>query len=130
MRFHGTLHGERHLIPKGAMKRIGGNTMRTAVRKIAIAAVAIITIAGAATLPSTADARWGGGWHGGHWRGGGSGWGLGTGLALGFATAPLWGGAYGPYYGAYGYDGGCVMQRRWVVNRFGHRVLRWVRVCY
>jgi hypothetical protein len=37
---------------------------------------------------------------------------------------------YGPYYGAYGYGGDCVMRRRWVVNRYGHRVLRWVRTCY
>jgi hypothetical protein len=86
-------------------------------------------------LPSTADARWGGHWHGGggHWHGGwgGWGWGLGTGLAVGLAAAPFYGGyGYGPYYGAYGYGGDCAMQRRWVVNRWGYRVLRWVRVCY
>jgi len=61
--------------------------------------------------------------------------GLGTGLALGLAAGPGWGGyyapyGYGPYYGAYAYGGDCVMRRRWVVNRYGHRVLRWVRACY
>ena len=113
--------------------------MRAAIRKIAIAAAAAVTIVGATTaLPSTADARWGGHWHGGggHWHGGWGGWGgwglgLGTGLAVGLAAAPFYGGyGYGPYYGAYANGGDCVMQRRWVVNRWGHRVLRWVRVCY
>src|SRR6476620_6178171 len=36
----------------------------------------------------------------------------------------------GPYYGAYAYGGVCVMRRRPVINRWGHRVWRWVRVCY
>ena len=35
---------------------------------------------------------------------------------------------YGGPYSAYGGD--CVMRRRWVINRWGHRVLRWTRVCY
>jgi hypothetical protein len=81
--------------------------------------------------------RWGGhgGWQGGQWRGGGWGWGgvgfgVGTGLALGLAAGPYWGGyygpyGYGPYYGAYAHGGDRVMRRRWVVNRFGHRVWRW-----
>jgi|SRR5262245_46051285 len=117
--------------------------MRTALRKTVITAAAMLAIVGATVaLPGTADARWGGhgGWHGGHWRGGGWGWGgvglgLGTGLALGLAAGPGWGGYYAPYgygpdYGAYAYGGDCVMRRRWVVNRYGHRVLRWVRACY
>jgi hypothetical protein len=28
----------------------------------------------------------------------------------------------GPYYGAYAYGGNCVMRRRPVINRWGHRV--------
>lgn len=111
--------------------------MRAALRKIAIAAAAAVTIVGAtAALPTTADAGWhgggwhGGGWHGGGWRGGGWGWGFAPGFALGLGlgAAPYY--AYGgPYYGAYAY-GDCVMRRRAVINRWGHRVWRWVRVCY
>ena len=112
--------------------------MRTSLRRIvtAVAAAVVITAATAA-LPDTAQARWhGGGWHGGWrgggWRGGGWGWrGFGWGFAPGFAIgfgAPYVGGFYGgPYYG---YGGDCVLRRRWVINRWGHRVLRWTRVCY
>jgi hypothetical protein len=84
---------------------------------------------GAATAPG-ADARWhGGGWRGG-WHGhggwGGFGWGFAPGFAIGFG-APYYGGYYG---GPYAYGGDCVMRRRWVIDRWGHRVLRWTRVCY
>jgi hypothetical protein len=62
--------------------------MRTSLRRIAIAAAAVIAVGAAtAALPGTAEARWhGGGWHGG-WRGhGGWGWGgFGWGFAPGFA---------------------------------------------
>jgi len=106
----------------------------------------VATIAGATlALPTAADARWGGwhgggwhgggwhggGWRGGGWRGGGWGWGVGPGFALGLGlgAAPYY--AYGgPYYGSYAYGGDCVMRRRAVINRWGHRVWRWVRVCY
>jgi len=104
--------------------------MRAALRKTVIATAATLAIVGATVaVPGSADARWGGhgGWRGG-WGWGGVGLGLGTGLALGLAAGPAWG--YGPYYGAYAYGGDCVMRRRWVVNRFGQRVWRWVRVCY
>ena len=106
--------------------------MRTALRKIAIAAA--VTIAGTmAALPSVANAQhhWHGGgghWHGGGW--GGFGLGVGTGLALG---APYYYGgpyAYDYYGGPYAYAGDCVPRRRWVIDRYGHRVLRWTRVCY
>lgn len=98
--------------------------------------------------------HWGGGhfggghWGGGHWGGwrGHGGWGrrgyawgaLGTGLAFGLA-APYYGGYYGGYYGPYAYDYGygsyayaddCYIRRHWVINRYGHRVLRRVTVCY
>ena len=78
-------------------------------------------------LPGTAQARWhGGGWHRlAGW--GGFGWGFAPGFAIGFG-APYYGGYYGGPYYAYGGD--CVMRRRWVINRWGHRVLRWTRVCY
>jgi hypothetical protein len=118
--------------------------MRTSFRRIAMATLAVVTIGTAtATLTGTAEARWhGGGWHGGGWHGGGwhggwnrgwrrggwgwggFGWGFAPGFAIGFG-APFYGG--GPYYA---YGGDCVMRRRWVINRWGHRVLRWTRVCF
>ena len=95
--------------------------MRDTFRKAVIAAATVIAI-GATTvaLPTSANARWGGGWHGGGWhgggghwhggwRGGGWGWGLaglavGTGFALA-ATAPYYGGYYGYYDDPYYYGG-------------------------
>jgi hypothetical protein len=102
--------------------------MRTLLRRIANVAVATVVLAGAAAgSPGSAEARW----HGGHHHGGGGwsgfGWGFAPGFAIGFG-APYYGAYYGgPYYG---YGGECVMRRRWVINRWGHRVLRWTRVCY
>ena len=103
--------------------------MRTSLRRIATAAVAVIAVGAAtAALPGTAEARWHGGWRGhGGWGGGGFGWGFAPGFAVGFG-APYYGGYYGGPYYAYGGD--CVMRRRWVINRWGHRVLRWTRACY
>ena len=86
------------------------SAMRDLVRKAVIAVTAVITItATTVAVPTSAEARWGGGfrgggfhgggWHGGgHWRGGGWGLGaaglaIGTGIALA-ATAPY---AYGGY---------------------------------
>ena len=102
--------------------------MRAVLRKIGIAAATAIAIAGSTVaMPTQADARgghWGGGhWGGGHWSGGHWGhghWGGG-----------LWGWpGYGGYYGDYAYGGECYIQRHWVINRYGHRVLRRVHVCY
>jgi hypothetical protein len=74
---------------------------------------------------STLGGHWGG--HGGGWGWGGFGLGLGTGLALG--AAPYYGGYYG--YGPYAYDyGDCYIRRQWVVDGYGRRILRRVRVCY
>jgi len=88
---------------------------------MAITATAVATIGGATlALPN-----------GGGWRRGGWGWGVGPGFALGLGlgAAPYY--AYGgPYYGSYAYGGDCVMRRRPEINRWGHRVWRWVRVCY
>jgi hypothetical protein len=101
--------------------------MRTSLRRIVMAAAAVIAV-GTATvaLPGAAEARWHGGWRGhGGW--GGFGWGFAPGFAIGVG-APYYGGYYGGPYYAYGGD--CVMRRRWVINRWGHRVLRWTRVCY
>lgn len=102
--------------------------MRTSLRRIATAAVAVIAVGAAtAALPGTAEARWHGGWRGhGGWGSGGFGWGFAPGFAVGFG-APYYGGYYG---GPYAYGGDCVMRRRWVINRWGHRVWRWTRVCY
>jgi hypothetical protein len=53
----------------------------------------------------------------------------------GLLAAPYYGGYYGggPYYGGYyddyAYGGDCYITRRWVINRYGHRVLRSVHVC-
>jgi hypothetical protein len=50
----------------------------------------------------------------------------------GLAAGAVIGGGYygGGYYGGpYAYDGGCYIQRRAFINRFGHRVIRRVRVC-
>src|SRR5262245_44168555 len=51
--------------------------MRTSLRRLAVAAVAVIAVGAAtAALPGTAEARWhGGGWHGGWRHHGGWGWG-------------------------------------------------------
>lgn len=105
------------IIDRTGRLHVGGRTMRASLRRMSFAAAAVIAIAGGTTaLPSTAQARgWHHGWHGG-------GWGWGPGFAFGFG---------GPYYGGpYAYAGDCVMRRRWVINRWGHRAFRWVRVCY
>jgi hypothetical protein len=117
--------------------------MRAVLRKIGIAAATAIVIAGSmAAFPGLADARGGGGHHGGgghggggHYGGGGyGGWGWG-GVGLGLATGLAYGGYYGgPYAYDYGYDNGyageCYIRRYWVINRYGHRVLRRGQVCY
>ena len=88
-----------------------------------MAAAAVIAVGAAtAALPGTAEARWHGSWHRGGWGWGAFGWGF----AIGFG-APFYGGYYG---GPYDYGGDCVMRRRWVINRWGHRVWRWTRVWY
>src|SRR3954465_7957884 len=94
--------------------------MRHLVQKAVIPGNAVIAItATTVAVPTSAEARWGGGFHGGgfrgggwhgggHWRGGGWGLGaaglaIGTGIALA-ATAPYAYGGYYPYaYGGY-YD--------------------------
>lgn len=48
------------------------------------------------------------------------------GLALGAVGAPYYYG--GPY--AYDYDPGCFIRHRVVYDRWGHRFIRPVRVCY
>jgi hypothetical protein len=64
--------------------------------------------------------------HGGQWHGGGWGPGFVGGLAVGTAIGAR------PYYyaGPYAYDyGGCYVRRRVVINRWGQRVIRHIRVC-
>ena len=107
------------------------------------------TIATAAiAIPTSAEARRGGGWHGGGWHGGGwrGGWGhrgfgfapvvggLAAGALIGGALAsPYYYGGYGYPYGAYaygaGYGGGCVLRRERFWNGWT-LVVRGVRVCY
>jgi len=120
--------------------------MQSVLRKMTLAGIAVAAIAAATAMtPGVAEARWGGHggghwggghWGGGHWHGGwgwgGYGWGFGSGLALGLA-APYYGGYYGGYPYAAGYApyeyGDCYVVRRWVINRYGHRVLRRMTVC-
>jgi hypothetical protein len=120
--------------------------MRTIAKKLGIAAVAALSLAGATLATSdTAQARpWGGhqfrggGWHGGGWYRGGAGWvapALIGGLALGaLAASTTYGYGYGYGYGypTYVVDddyGGCYLKRRVRYTPFGP-VVRRVRVCY
>jgi len=86
------------------------------LRKLTLAAVAVVSLGVAALAPTAASAHWhGGGWHGGGWHGGfHRHWG------------PRFVFAGGPAYYNYGY-GGCY-QRRLVPTPWG---LRWrlVNVC-
>ena len=103
--------------------------MRASLKQISLAAVMALTIAGAALVAGgSAQAQ--------HRHGGG---GFGPGFVGGLAAGAVIGGGYygGGYYGGpYAYDGGpyayggdCYIQRRAFINRFGHRVIRRVRVC-
>jgi uncharacterized membrane protein len=96
--------------------------MRASLKKIGLAAVMALTVAGAALVTAgSAQAQ--------HRHGGG---GFGPGFVGGLAAGAVIGGGYygGGYYGGpYAYDGGCYIQRQAFINRFGHRVIRRVRVC-
>ena len=104
--------------------------MRASLKKIGLAAVMALTVAGTALVTAgSAQAQHGHGYGGG---------GFGPGFVGGFAAGAVIGG--GPYYGGYGgpyaygggpyaYGGGCYIERQVVINRFGHRVIRRVRVC-
>lgn len=90
--------------------------MRIGLKEISFAAIA--TLATLATM-GTAQAQH---WHGGY----GGGWGPGAGFVGGLAVGSAIG--TGPYYRSYAH-GDCYIQRRMVINRFGERVMRSVRVC-
>jgi hypothetical protein len=91
-------------------------TFRTAMLSAAAAAVIAVGSNGAARAQHHGH----GGWHGG-WGPGFVG-GLAAGAAIG--TAPYY------YGGPYAYDyGGCYVRRQVVINRWGQRVIRHVRVC-
>ena len=105
--------------------------MHASLKQISLAAVMALTVAGAALVTAgPAQAQ--------HWHGHGGG-GFGPGFVGGLAAGAVIGGGYygGGYYGGpYAYDGGpyayggdCYIQRRAFINRFGHRVIRRVRVC-
>jgi hypothetical protein len=121
--------------------RLGRRSMLSA-KKLGLAALAAVTIAGSTlAMTGSADARGfgrGGGFHGG--RGFGVGAGIATGLAFGalgagYAYGGYPGYGYGGYpgYGAYAYDddygGGCELRRRVRYTPYGP-VVRHVRVCY
>ena len=99
--------------------------MRATLKKIGLAAVMALTVAGTALVTAGAARAQ-------HWHGHGGG-GFGPGFVGGLAAGAIIGG--GPYYGGgyyggpYAYGGDCYIQRRVFINRFGHRVIRRVRVC-
>jgi hypothetical protein len=100
--------------------------MQTPWKRIGVAAVAALAIVGFA---SSANAQ-----HN-HSGGGGFGPGFVGGLAAGavIGSGPYYGGYYGGPYayggGPYAYGSGCYIERQVVINRWGHRVIRRVRVC-
>jgi hypothetical protein len=98
--------------------------MRASLKKIGLATVMALTVAGTALV--TAGSVQAQHWHG--YGGGGFGLGFVGGLAAGavIGGGPYYGGGY--YGGPYAY-GGCHIQRQAFINRFGHRVIRRVRVC-
>src|SRR5450759_1508293 len=99
--------------------------MRASLKKIGLAAVMALTVAGTALVTAgSAQAQ-----HGHGYGGGGFGPGFVGGLAAGagIGGGPYYGGGY--YGGPYAYGGGCYIERQVVINHFGHRVIRRVRVC-
>jgi hypothetical protein len=99
--------------------------MRAPLKTIGLAAVMALTVAGTALVTAgAAQAQYRHGYGGG---------GFGPGFVGGLAAGAIIGG--GPYYGGgyyggpYAYGGDCYIQRRAFINRFGHRVIRRVRVC-
>ena len=136
-------HELRSMRERGVKKDI---TMRVDIRRAALVAVAGVALV--ATGSGSALAAHGGHGgahsHGGHafaGHGGGfhsrrGGEGSGPGFVGGLAFGAVVGAPYG-YYGApygydsYAYDSGpdCYLTRQVVINRWGHRVIRRVRVC-
>lgn len=116
--------------------------MSSVMKKMGLAALAALSIAGATLVTSSdAEARWrgGGGYHhggyGGYHRGGGGfGPGFVGGLAIGaLASRPYgygYGGGYGAYGGGYGYNNGCIRRRVVGYNYYGRPIVRAVNVCY
>ena len=112
--------------------------MQVSLRKLTVAAVTATVLALGSM--SGAQAAGHGGGHGGGGHGGGGHWGGGhwggyRGWGVGVAAPYYWGGYgyYGPYaYEPYAYDYGpeCYVRRHVVFDRFGHRHIQRVRVCY
>jgi hypothetical protein len=100
------------------------------MRKLGIAALAALTLAGAfAVSTSGAEAR---GWRGGHhgYYHGGRGFGVGAGIATGLALGAI---GSGYYYGGYGpgyYGDGCIRNRVVGHTAYGRPLVRPVNVCY
>jgi hypothetical protein len=107
------------------MRLVEEASMQTLWKRIGAAAVAALAIV---AFSGSANAQ-----H--HHHGGGGG--FGPGFVGGLAAGAVLGGGYygGDYYGGdyydgpYAYGGGCYIQRQAFINRFGHRVIRRVRVC-
>lgn len=99
--------------------------MRTTIKKVTIASLSALTLAGGILASSTsAEARYYGHHRGGGWVGPA----VVGGLALGAlaASRPYYG--YG--YGAYGYDDGCLRRRIVGHTVYGRPIFRTVNVCY
>ena|ERR1044071_7439868 len=110
--------------------------MRTYLKRLSIAAIAVLALGTASiTTSSPADARIGGfdgGFRGGHW--GGHWRGPGFGFAPAFAGALAFGALAAPYYYGgipVGYYGDCYPRRRIVGHTaWGQPIVRVVRSCY
>lgn len=100
--------------------------MHPSLKRIAVASLAAVSFTGATfgTIAS-ADAR---PFHGGDYRKyhGGYDGGLGPGFIGGLAHGAF---AAAPYYGVPYYGPDCYPVRQVFINRWGRRVVRWVRNC-
>jgi ABC-type sugar transport system substrate-binding protein len=97
--------------------------MNMSIRTVRAATLSVAAVAAMAIGSSSAALAQ---HHGRHWHGGGRGPGFAGGLAVGTAIGAS------PYYygGPYAYDyGGCSVRRQVVINRWGQRVIRHIRVC-
>jgi hypothetical protein len=120
----GTKHNQSTFYSSGDTKIPVRTHMRTWIKKIGIAGLAALSVAGA-TLAASSDAE--AHWRGRHW--GGGGW-VGPAIVGGLALGAL--AASRPYYGyaAYGYYDGCIRNRVVGYTYHGRPIVRRVNVCY
>jgi len=100
------------------------NDEKDKMRKLAMAALAVLTLAGTTAVTTTAAEARGRGHHHHHHHGHRhGGWGIGAGIATGLAL-----GAVGAGY--YGYHNGCIRNRVVGHTAYGQPIVRRVNVCY